>query len=153
MEVHRHLPSRSQIAALAKIASLALRGRQRDAARRCLLRLHLPTVEGWDAFLEWRQAGRANATAALADFRNSIGTYPPAADLTTVKVPVVCSYGARSLDSMVGLVRSMASRSPATTRKIEGPAMQPFDATTNLAVDRRLIPAAALDMTVCGVPA
>jgi 3-oxoadipate enol-lactonase len=132
----RHLPGRSQIAALAKIASLALRGRQRDAAE-TLLRSAYTYRDGrsaWDAFPEeWRQAGRENATAALADFRNSIGTYPSAADLATVKVPVVCSYGERSPDSMVGLVRSLASAIPsATTREIEGAGhAAPFDATTN----------------------
>jgi 3-oxoadipate enol-lactonase len=132
----RHLPSGSQMAALAKIASFALRGRHRDAAE-ALLRSAYTYRDGgsaWDAFPEeWRRAGRENATAALADFRNSIGTYPSARDLATVEVPVVCTYGARSPNSMVDLIRSLASAIPtATTRQIEGAGhAAPFDATTN----------------------
>jgi 3-oxoadipate enol-lactonase len=132
----RHLPSFSQVAALAKIGSLALRGRQSDAAE-ALLRSAYTYRDGgsaWDAFPEeWRRAGRENARAALADFRNSISEYPSAADLATVEVPVVCSYGARSPDSMVRLVRSLASAIPAaTTRQIDGAGhAAPFDASTN----------------------
>ncbi len=132
----RHLPTVSQVKALAKIGSLALRGRHRDAAE-ALLRSAYTYRDGgsaWDAFPEeWRRAGRENATAALTDFRNSIGTYPSASDLATVEVPVVCSYGARSPNSMFGLVRSLASAiSTATTRRIEGAGhAAPFDATTN----------------------
>ena len=75
----RHLPTASQVAALAKIGSLALRGRQGDAAE-TLLRSAYTYRDGgsaWDAFPEeWRRAGRENARPALADFRNSIGNYP-----------------------------------------------------------------------------
>jgi pimeloyl-ACP methyl ester carboxylesterase len=69
----------------------------------------------------------------LADFRNSIGEYPSAADLATVEVPVVCTYGACSPISMVGLIRSLASAIPtATTRQIDGAGhAAAFDATTN----------------------
>ena len=132
----RHLPSASQMAALARIGSLAISGRQREAAE-VLLRSAYSYRDGgsaWDAFPEeWRQAGRENARAALVDFRNSIGTYPSAADLATVKVPVVCSYGARSPDSMVRLVRLLAAAIPtARTRQIEGAGhAAPFDATSN----------------------
>jgi pimeloyl-ACP methyl ester carboxylesterase len=132
----RHLPTVSQVAALAKIGSLALRGRQSDAAE-TLLRTAYAYRDGgtaWDAFPEeWRRAGRENARAALADFRNSIREYPSATDLATVTVPAVCSYGARSPDSMVALVRSLAAAIPtATTRQIEGAGhAAPFDATTN----------------------
>jgi pimeloyl-ACP methyl ester carboxylesterase len=130
------LPSLSQIAALARIGSLVLRGRQRDAAE-VLLRsayTYRDRRSAWDAFPEeWREAGRQNARAALVDFRNSIGTYPSAGDLETVKMPVVCSYGARSPDTMVRLVRSLASAIPtATTREIAGAGhAAPFDATRN----------------------
>ncbi len=67
----------------------------------------------------------------MADFRNSIGIYPSRADLVTVHVPVVCSYGARSPDSMVRLVQSLAAAIPAeTTRRIEGADhAAPLDAT------------------------
>ena len=132
----RHLPTGSQIAALAKIGSLALRGRHSDAAE-VLLRSAYTYRDGdsaWDAFPEeWRRAGRENARAALADFRNSIGIYPSARDLATVEVPVVCSYGARSPDSMFRLVRSLASAMPtARTHRIDGAGhAAPFDATTN----------------------
>jgi pimeloyl-ACP methyl ester carboxylesterase len=132
----RHLPTVSELVALVKIESLALCGRHGDAAE-ALLRSAYTYRDGgsaWDAFPEeWRRAGRENAKAALADFRNSIVTYPSPTDLATVEVPVVCSYGARSPNSMVGLVRSLAAAIPtATTRQIEGAGhAAPFDATTN----------------------
>jgi 3-oxoadipate enol-lactonase len=132
----RQVPAVSQVAALIKIGSLALRGRQSDAAE-ALLRSAYTYRDGgsaWDAFPEeWRQAGRENARAALVDFRNSIGVYPSRTDLTTVEVPVVCSYGARSPDSMKRLVGSLAAAIPtARTLEIEGAGhAAPFDATTN----------------------
>jgi len=69
----------------------------------------------------------------LADFRNSIVTYPSADDLATVEVPIVCTYGARSPDSMVRLVLSLASAIPtARTHLIEGAGhAAAFDATSN----------------------
>ena len=82
----RHLPSVSQIAALAKIGSLAIRGRQGDAAE-TLLRAYTYRDGGsaWDVFPEeWRRAGGENAKPALADFRNSITDYPSPTDLATV---------------------------------------------------------------------
>jgi pimeloyl-ACP methyl ester carboxylesterase len=132
----RHVPSVSQLRALATIGSLTLRGRQSDAAE-ALLRSAYTYRDGrsaWDAFPEeWRQAGRDNAAAALADFRNSIGVYPSAADLTNVAVPVVCTYGARSPDNMAHLVKSLAAAIPsASTHRIEGAGhAAPFDATDN----------------------
>jgi pimeloyl-ACP methyl ester carboxylesterase len=132
---HR-IPPASQIAALARIGALALRGRPADATE-VLLRTTYTYPDGtsaWDAFpAEWRQVARVNARAALADFRNSIVAYPSAADLGTVEVPVVCSYGSRSPSSMVGLVRSLAAAIPtATMCRIDGAGhAAPFDATTN----------------------
>jgi 3-oxoadipate enol-lactonase len=83
----RHLPTGSQVAALAKIGSLALRGRHSGAAE-ALLRSAYTYRDGssaWDAFPKaWRQAARDNARATLVDFRNSIGTYPSPRDLATV---------------------------------------------------------------------
>ena len=131
----RHLPSASQLAALAKIGSLALRGRHGDAAE-VLLRTTYTYSEGgsaWDAFPEeWRRIARENATSALADFRNSIVAYPSATDLATINVPVVCSYGSRSPNRMVALVRSLAAAIPnATTHQIQGAGhAAPFDAPT-----------------------
>jgi pimeloyl-ACP methyl ester carboxylesterase len=132
----RHLPTVSQVAALAKIGSLVLRGRHGDAAEALLHSAYTYRDGGsaWDAFPEdWRRAARENARAALADFRNSIGTYPSATDLATVEVPVVCTYGARSPNSMFHLTRSLASAIPtARTHRIEGAGhAAPFDATTN----------------------
>ena len=131
-----HLPTVSQIAALARIGSLALRGRRGDAVE-VLLRTTYAYPDGgsaWDAFPgEWRRVARENAGAALADFRNSIVAYPSAADLATITVPVVCSYGSRSPSNIVALVRSLAAAIPtATTHEIEGAGhAAPFDATTN----------------------
>jgi len=132
----RHLPTVSQIVALAKIGSLALRGRKGDAAE-ALLRSAYAYRDGgsaWDAFPEeWRRAGRENARPTLADFRNSIGSYPSATDLATVRVPVVCTYGARSPKSMFRLTRLLASAIPtARTHQIEGSGhAAAFDAPAN----------------------
>ena len=132
----RHLPAFSQVAGLARIGWFVLRGRPSDAAE-ALLRTAYAYRDGgsaWDAFPEeWRRIGRDNARSALADFRNSIRAYPSAADLASVEVPVVCSYGARSPDSMVRLVRLLAAAIPtARAHRIEGAGhAAPFDATTN----------------------
>jgi pimeloyl-ACP methyl ester carboxylesterase len=132
----RHVPSASQVVALAKIGLLTLLRRDR-AAVEALLRSAYAYRDGgsaWDAFPEeWRKAARDDAKAALADFRNSIGVYPSAADLATVAVPVVCSYGARSPLKMVRLVRALAVAIPgAKTREIEGAGhAAPFDAPDN----------------------
>jgi pimeloyl-ACP methyl ester carboxylesterase len=132
----RHVPSASQIVALAKIGSFTARGRQSDAVE-TLLRSAYAYRDGgsaWDAFPEeWRRIGRENATAALADFRNSIGVYPSAKNLATVEIPVLCTYGARSPEGMSRLVRSLAAAIPtARTHRIEGAGhAAPFDATEN----------------------
>jgi pimeloyl-ACP methyl ester carboxylesterase len=132
----RHVPAASQVTALVKIGSYALAGRKAKAVE-TLLRSAYSYRDGgsaWDAFPEeWRQAARDNAEAALADFRNSIGVYPSARDLAMVRVPVVCSYGARSPRNMSRLVRALASAIPgARTREIEGAGhAAPFDATSN----------------------
>lgn len=129
----RHLPTRSQLSTLARIGSLTLRGRSSDAAE-TLLRFAYSYRDGgtaWDAFPEeWRQTGRGSAKATLVDFVNSIGEYPSAADLATIKAPVVCSYGARSSQSMVNFTRSLASAIPtARAHEIEGSGhAAPFDA-------------------------
>ena len=130
----RHPPSASQIQALARIGWLVLLRRHGDAAE-VLLRSAYTYRDGgsaWDAFPEdWRQAGRENAKAALADFRNSVVTYPSAQDLACIEVPIVCTYGSRSPTSMARLVRSLASAIPgARTYEITGAGhAAPFDAT------------------------
>ena len=132
----RHLPTRSQIVALARIGALALRGRDADAAE-ALLRSAYTYRDGrsaWDAFPEeWRRVARKNAKAALADFRNSIAPYPSADELASIAVPVLCSYGARSPESIARLVRSLAAAIPtAQLRRLEGAGhAAPFDATDN----------------------
>ena len=132
----RRLPSASQVSALARIAWFGLRGRKPDAAEALLRNAYSYRGGGtaWDDFPdEWRQIARENAAAALADFVNSIGTYPSRADLAAVDVPVVCSYGGRSPSGMVRLVRSLAAAIPtARLHRIEGAGhAAPFDATAN----------------------
>jgi pimeloyl-ACP methyl ester carboxylesterase len=130
------LPSVSQLGALLKIGSFALRGRPSDAAE-ALLRSAYSYRDGgsaWDDFPEeWRRAGRESGWAALADFRNSIGEYPSAADLATLRIPVVCSYGSRSPESMFLFASALAAAIPtARTHRIDGAGhAAPFDATTN----------------------
>ena len=132
----RRLPNRSQLAAIAKIGWLALRGRHGDAAD-ALLRAAYAYRDGgtaWDAFPEeWRRVARENGRAALRDFRNSVGNYPSPQDLATINVPVVCSYGARSPHNIADLTRSLASAIPtATTHQIAGAGhAAPFDATAD----------------------
>lgn len=132
---NRQLPTVAELAAVAKIASLALRGRHADAAE-TLLRAAYTYRDGgsaWDAFPEeWRRVGRENARPALADFRNSVGDYPSRTDLATVEVPVLCTYGARSRRSMFRCARSLAAAIPtARTHQIEGAGhAAPFDATS-----------------------
>ena len=129
----RHRPTASQARALVRIGVLVLLRREREAVE-TLLRSAYAYRDGgtaWDAFPEeWRQAARENARAALADFRGSIRVYPSPADLATVDVPVVCSYGARSPLNMARLVRALAVAMPgARTHELEGAGhAAPFDA-------------------------
>jgi pimeloyl-ACP methyl ester carboxylesterase len=132
----RHLPSHPQVASLATIGSLVLRGRPGDAAE-ALLRSAYSYRDGgsaWDAFPEeWRRTGRENATQTLWDFVLTIGNHPSAAELATIRVPVVCSYGGRSPDFIVRCTRSLAAAIPsARAHRIEGAAhAAPFDAPAN----------------------
>jgi pimeloyl-ACP methyl ester carboxylesterase len=132
----RHVPSLSQLGGLARIGSNLLRGRETAAAEALLRAAYAYRDDGsaWDAFPEeWRRAGRENASAALADFRNSIGVYPLANELATVELPVVCTYGARSPDQMAHLVRLLAAAIPAAkAQRIEGAGhAAAFDAPEN----------------------
>jgi pimeloyl-ACP methyl ester carboxylesterase len=134
----RQLPDGAQVATLATVGWLAFRGRASDAAEALLRSVYAYRDGGsaWDAFPEeWRLAGRDNARAALADLRNSIGVYPSPSDLANVEVPVVCTYGARSPDSMSRLVRSLAAAIPtARAHRIEGAGHAvAFDATSSFA--------------------
>jgi pimeloyl-ACP methyl ester carboxylesterase len=132
----RHLPPVPQLAALATIGACALRGRYGDAAEALLHNAYAYRDGGtaWDAFpAEWRRVARENARPALADFRSTIGNYPSATDLATITVPVVCTYGARSPDFMVRVVRLLTAAIPtASNVVIEGAGhAAPFDATAN----------------------
>jgi pimeloyl-ACP methyl ester carboxylesterase len=130
------LPNASQVATLARIGSFVLRGRPGDAAE-VLLRYAYTYREGgtaWDAFPEeWRRAGRENGAPTLWDFVTTIGNHPTRAELGTIRVPVVCSYGARSSDWMSPLTRSLAAAIPtASVQRVEGAAhAAPFDAPIN----------------------
>jgi pimeloyl-ACP methyl ester carboxylesterase len=132
--VFRHLPTGAQVAAVAKIGWPSVRGRHGDAAE-VLLRAAYTYRDGgtaWDAFPEeWRRVARENARVALVDFVNSVRNYPSATDLATVRVPVACSYGARSPDFMPRRVRSLAAAIPgARIHRIDGGGhAAPFDAT------------------------
>jgi pimeloyl-ACP methyl ester carboxylesterase len=76
-----------------------------------------------------------NAKAALADIRIAIGSYPAAKELATIKTPVVCSYGARSTDTMARVTRALARAIPTSTVSvIEGAGhAAAFDAPANFA--------------------
>jgi pimeloyl-ACP methyl ester carboxylesterase len=132
----RHLPTAPQLHSLFKIGSFALLGRPADAVE-ALLRSAYSYRDGgsaWDAFPEeWRLIARGNARPALADFRNSIRSYPSATELASIEVPVRCTYGARSPDSMSRLVRLLAAAIPTgRVHEIEGAGhAAPFDAPTN----------------------
>ena len=130
----RHLPAGSQVAALVRIGWNVLRRREGDAAEALLRGAYGYRGGGsaWDDFPEeWRRAGRENARAALADFRNSIGEYPSAAALSTIRAPVVCSYGERSPANMFRFARALAAAIPAArVEKIaDAGHAAPFDAT------------------------
>jgi len=132
----RHVPTRAQLASVTRLAWLSVRKRHEEAAE-TLLRAAYSYREGgtaWDAFPEeWRRIARENARAALWDFRNSIGNHPPAAQLATLRLPVVCSYGARSPRNIVRLTHALAAAIPtARTQEIPGAGhAAPFDATSD----------------------
>jgi pimeloyl-ACP methyl ester carboxylesterase len=137
-QMTHHVPSASQVPALSKIGWLSLRHHYVDATD-TLLRATYAYRDGgsaWDAFPEkWRRVARENARSTLADFRNSIGGYPSAAELATIEVPVVCSYGTRSPDFMPRLVQLLAAAIPtARVQQLEGAAhAAPFDAPRRFA--------------------
>jgi pimeloyl-ACP methyl ester carboxylesterase len=132
----RHLPTRSQVKTFLSMGSFVLRGRPRDATEVLLRSAYSYRGGGsaWDAFPEeWRRVAKENANATLRDFLTTIGNHPTAKDLSTISVPVVCSYGTRSPDFMARCTRSFAAAIPtARVHRIEGAAhAAPFDATAN----------------------
>jgi pimeloyl-ACP methyl ester carboxylesterase len=128
----RH-PDASGLAALARMQTLAWRGRYGDAAE-TLLRWVYSYRDGgsaWDAFPEaWRQTARDNGRSVVADLKSSMGGYPRGQDLATITAPVVCTYGSRSRNYMRPLTRALARAMPtARVREIDGTAHAvPFDA-------------------------
>jgi pimeloyl-ACP methyl ester carboxylesterase len=99
------------------------RGRHYEAAS-VFLRFAYTYRDGgtaWDAFPEdWRDTVRENAKAAVADIRIAIG-YPSPRELATVRPPVVCTYGARSAETMIRVTRSLARAIPtAKLSEIQG---------------------------------
>lgn len=103
------------LAGLANIGSLVARGRDADAAEVLVRFLHTDRNgrTTWDAFPEeWRQVARANATATLIDFVNSITNHPTATDFASVEVPVVCS-STRSTERQMPYIRRRARLRPA----------------------------------------
>jgi pimeloyl-ACP methyl ester carboxylesterase len=137
-QMTHHLPSASQVGVFAKIGWRSFLRRPGDAVEALLWAAYEYRDGGsaWDAFPEkWRRVARENARATLADFRNSIGGYPSAAELATISVPVVCSYGARSPAFMPRLVRLIADAVPtARVEQIENSAhAAPFDAPRSFA--------------------
>jgi pimeloyl-ACP methyl ester carboxylesterase len=132
----RHVPSASQLVALLRIGSFSARRRPEEAVD-ALLRSAYAYKDGtsaWDGFPEqWRNAARENARPALADFLNSIRSYPSAAELASIEVPVLCTCGTRSPDAMFRLVRLLAAAIPGSRlQRIEGAGhAAPFDAPAN----------------------
>jgi pimeloyl-ACP methyl ester carboxylesterase len=134
--VTRQPPTISQLSALARMGWLAWRGRHAEAAA-VFLRFAYTYRDGgtaWDAFPEqWRNAVQENATAALADIRIAIGGYPSADELAAIRPPVMCTYGARSTETMARVTRSLAGAIPtATVSEIQGAGhAAAFDAPAN----------------------
>ncbi len=132
----RHIPTRSQLAALMGMRWLSLRGRHAQAAER-FLRFAYSYRDGgnaWDAFPEdWRRIARENARPSLADIGIAIGNYPTAKELATMTVPILCTHGARSKDTMVRITHSLARAIPtASVREIAGAGhAAAFDAPAN----------------------
>jgi pimeloyl-ACP methyl ester carboxylesterase len=134
--VSRQRPTASNLAAVVRMEWLTLRGDYSGAAEGFLRRAYTYRDGGsaWDAFPEdWQQAARANARAVLADIRIAMGGYPSRRRLATVTTPVLCTYGARSDNTMIRVTRSLARAIPtASLRKIEGAGhAAAFDAPTN----------------------
>lgn len=116
----------SSLGTLARMQSLAWRGRHDDAAE-VLLRYVYSYRDGgsaWDAFPdEWRRVARGNGRQVIADLRATLGSYPRHSDLTKMTPPVVCTYGSRSRNYMRATTRSLAHALPAATlRQIDGAA-------------------------------
>ena len=134
--VTRQPPTIPQVVALARMGWLNWRGQHYEAAA-VFLRFAYAYREGgtaWDAFPEeWRRIVRENAKAALADIRIAIGGYPSPKELATIRPPVVCTYGARSAETMARVTRSLARAIPtAKVSEIQGAGhAAAFDAPTS----------------------
>jgi len=136
--VTRHVPTLRQLAALTKMRWLAARHQYGEAIA-TFLRFAYSYRDGgsaWDRFPEeWRRIASQNARAGLDDIRIAIGSYPTARQLATVRIPVVCTCGERSAQTMVDVTRSLARAIPdAKFCQIEGAGhAAPFDTPANFA--------------------
>jgi pimeloyl-ACP methyl ester carboxylesterase len=125
-------PDPAALATLAQVGWQVARDRY-DQATEALLRFVYGYQDGgsaWDAFPEeWRATARANGRQVIADLFATMRSYPSAADLGALSVPVVCTYGVRSRPFMQAVARSLAQAVPtARLRPIEGAAHAvPFD--------------------------
>lgn len=155
---NRHVPTPSQLGSVTRIAWLSVRKRHKEAAD-TLLRAAYSYRDGgtaWDAFpQEWRQVAGENARAALWDFRNSIGNHPTPGQLATLRLPVVCSYGARSPHNIVRLTLALAGAIPtARTQEIPGAGhAAPFDATADFVHLINDVMSSAKDLAIDWSPA
>jgi pimeloyl-ACP methyl ester carboxylesterase len=108
-------PDITALTTLARMGARTARGRH-DEATEILLRYVYGYRDGgtaWDAFPEqWRRIARENGRQVIADLIATTRSYPSAADLATVSLPVVCSYGARSREFMQAVTRSLAQAIP-----------------------------------------
>ena len=117
---------------------LVLRGRHSDAPQRSCCARPTPTARGNrverlpGGVATGRQGEREGDPVGLLI---SIGNHPSAAELASIDVPVVCSYGSRSPDFMARRTQSLAAAIPtARIHRIEGAAhAAPFDAPANFA--------------------
>jgi pimeloyl-ACP methyl ester carboxylesterase len=104
-----------------------------DQAAEVLLRFVYGYRDGgtaWDAFPEqWREIARENGHQVVADLLATMRSYPSAADLAGISMPVQCTYGARSRSFMRSITSALAQAIPtARLRQVEGAAHAvPFD--------------------------
>jgi pimeloyl-ACP methyl ester carboxylesterase len=122
--VMRHVPTPSQVAALARMTWLSRRRRCPEAAT-VFLRFAYTYRDGgsaWEAFPEeWRRTARENAEAALADVRMGVGRYPTREQLASMTSRVVCTCGSRSSTTMRRVTLSLAAAIPSGSfAEIEG---------------------------------
>jgi pimeloyl-ACP methyl ester carboxylesterase len=125
-------PDPAALGTLARMGWHAARGRYDQAAEVLLRFVYGYRDEGtaWDAFpQQWREVARENGRQVVADLLATMRSYPSAADLATISIPVDCTYGARSRSFMHSITSALARAIPtARLRQIQGAAHAvPFD--------------------------